>query len=66
MKSVMINDIVYSVGDEVYLVKDGTDLSKIGVGNYKDCINKLTITKITPSGYVYVKENTKFTKPTNI
>ena len=60
MKSIMINDIVYSVGDEVYLIKDGIDLSKISVGNYKTCIDKVTITKITSSGYVYVKGNTKF------
>ena len=61
MKSIMINDIVYSVGDEVYLVKSGTDLSKVGVSNYKKCIDKVTITKITSSGYIYVKENAKFT-----
>ena len=60
MKSMAINDIVYSVGDEVYLIKDGVDLSKIGVGNYKEYINKVIITKITSSGYVYVKDNSKF------
>ena len=57
MKSIMINDVVYSVGDEAYLIKNDTDLSKIGVGNYRKCIDKVTITKITSSGYVYVKEN---------
>lgn len=60
MKSIMINDVVYSVGDEAYLIKSDTDLSKIGVGNYKKCIDKVTITKITSSGYVYVKRNAKF------
>ena len=55
MKSIAINDIVYSVGDEVYLIKDGVDLSKIRVGNYKEYITKCVITKITSSGYVYVK-----------
>jgi hypothetical protein len=60
MKSIAINDVVYSVGDEVYLIKDGVDLSKIGVGNYKEYINKVIITKITSSGYVYVKGNAKF------
>lgn len=60
MKSIAINDVVYSVGDEVYLIKDGIDLSKIGVGNYKKCIDKVTITKITSSGYVYIKRNAKF------
>ena len=51
----MINDIVYNVGDEVYLVKSGTDLSKVGVGNYNKVLRKFVITKITTSGYVYGK-----------
>ena len=60
MKSISINNIVYSVGDEVYLIKSGTDLSKVGVGNYRKCIDKVVITKITQSGYVYVKRNNRF------
>lgn len=60
MKSIAINDVVYSVGDEVYLIKDGVNLSKVGVGNYKEYINKVVITKITSSGYVYVKGSSKF------
>lgn len=60
MKSITINDVVYSVGDEVYLIKDGVNLSKVGVGNYKEYINKVVITKITSSGYVYVKGSSKF------
>lgn len=61
MKSIMINDIIYSVGDEVYLIKNNIDIHKIGVGNYQKCINKVFITKITSAGYVYVKSNDKFT-----
>jgi hypothetical protein len=60
MKSIVINDVVYSVGDEAYLIKRDTDLSKVGVRNYKDCINKIIITKITSSGYVYVKGKAQF------
>ena len=54
MKSIMLNDIVYSVGDEVYLIVDDLDLSKIGVANYKRNILKAKISKITSSNYIYV------------
>ncbi len=55
MKSIMINDIVYSVGDEVFRVYNGFDISRLNMSN-KNMVNKCIITKITDAGYVYTKD----------
>ena len=55
MKCIMINDIVYSVGDEIFRVCNGFDISRLNF-NTKTMINKCVITKITDAGYVYIKD----------
>lgn len=50
MKSITINDVVYSVGDDIFIIpKD----YPININTVEYCY-KGTISKITPSGYVYV------------
>lgn len=55
MKCIMINDIVYSVGDEIFRVCNGFDISRLNINN-KTMVNKCTIEKITDAGYIYVKD----------
>ena len=39
MKSIVINDIVYSVGDEIFRVANGFDVSRLSIVN-KKMVNK--------------------------
>ena len=55
MKCIMINDIVYSVGDEIFRVCNGFDISRLNNSN-KTMVNKCIIEKITDAGYVYIKD----------
>ncbi len=55
MKSITINDVVYSVGDEVFRVYNGFDISRLN-NKTKNMVNKCIITKITDAGYVYIKD----------
>lgn len=55
MKSIAINDVVYSVGDEVFCVTNGFDVSRLNNHN-KNMVNKCIIEKITDAGYVYTKD----------
>ena len=57
MKSIMINDVVYSVGDEIFRVCNGFDVSRLNINN-KTMVNKCIIEKITDAGYVYVRDTT--------
>lgn len=55
MKSITINDIVYSVGDEIFRVCNGFDISRLNIVN-KKMVNKCIIEKITDAGYMYTKD----------
>ena len=55
MKSIVINDIVYSVGDEIFRVCNGFDIAHLN-NRTKTMVNKCIIQKITDAGYVYIKD----------
>lgn len=62
MKSIMINDVVYSVGDEIFRVCNGFDVSRLNINN-KTMVNKCIIEKITDAGYVYVRDTIMHRSP---
>ena len=55
MKSITINDVVYNVGDEIFRVYNGFDISRLN-NKTKNMVNKCIIEKITNSGYIYIKD----------
>lgn len=55
MKSIMINDVEYSVGDVIFRIDNGFDISHLNMRN-KTRVNKCIIEKITDAGYVYIKD----------